>query len=114
VPATEAADVALMQEVRTWLRSLPEQERLTRSRQLASNGDKTALRAMLTAPTYLTGVNEELLALVRDEAAKRAHPERHTKLEAFRKGANVAERAVDGVIRYVEQETGTMSMLPQP
>lgn len=63
---------------------------------------------MLTAPTYLTGVNDELHAQLRDEAAKRAYPERHAKLEAFRKAANVAERAVEGVIRYMEQETGGM------
>ena len=40
--------------------------------------------AMLTAPTYLTGVNEELLRDILDEAAKRHHPERHAKLEAVR------------------------------
>lgn len=66
-------------------------------------------------PAYLTGVNEEMLALIRDEVARRAYPERHAKLEAFRKAASVAERAVEGVIRYVEQETGgTMSRAPQP
>jgi hypothetical protein len=98
-----------MQEIRPWLRSLPEAERLNRAQKLAADGDKTALRAMLTALTYLTGVNEEMLALIRDEVAKRAQPERHAKLEAFRKEAVVANRAVDGANRYVDQEAGTGS-----
>lgn len=104
-PATEPADLAMMQEIRTWLRSLLDPERLTRVRQLAADGDKPALRAVLTAPPYLTGLDEEMLALILDEAAKRNHPERHGKLEAFRQAASAAERALEGVIRYVEQET---------
>lgn len=51
-PATETHDVALLQEVRTWLRSMPEMARLTRARKLAADGDKSALRALLTAPAY--------------------------------------------------------------
>ena len=105
VPATEPHDILMMQEIRTWLRSLPEAERLKQIRKLSGQGDKSVLRAMLTVPPYLTGVDEELLVALRDDAARRAYPERHAKMEAFRKAANVAERAVEGVIRYVEQET---------
>jgi hypothetical protein len=105
-PPIEPADVALMQEIRTWLRSLPESERLNRARKLASDRDKSALKAMLTAPTYLTGLSDEFIGLIRDDAAKRENPTRHAKLEAFRKAANAAERAVDGVARFVEQESG--------
>jgi hypothetical protein len=68
-----------------------------RARKLTSDGDMTALRAMLTAPTYLTGVNEKLLTLIRDEAARRVHSERaRQKLEAFQKAADLAKRAVEG------------------
>jgi hypothetical protein len=106
-PAAEPHDLALLQEIRTWLRSLPEAERLSRAQKLAADGDKTALRALLTAPAYLTGVDENLLAQVRDEAAKRADPRRYAKLEAMRRASLAADRAVEGVIRYVEQETAT-------
>ena len=105
VPATEPHDILMMQEIRTWLRSLLEAERLKQIRKLSGQGDKSVLRAMLTVPSYLTGVDEELLVALRDDAARRAYPERHAKMEAFRKAANVADRAVEGVIRYVEQET---------
>jgi hypothetical protein len=57
-PATEPHDIALLQEARSWLRSLPESERLSRAQKLAADGDKTALRALLTAPAYLTGIDE--------------------------------------------------------
>lgn len=112
-PATDSNDIALMQEIRTWLRTLPDTERLNRIRQLAEQGDKSALRAVLTGPIYLTGVNEEMLVIVRNEAAKKAYPDRHARLEAFRKASEAADRAVEGVIRYVEQETGG-SDVPNP
>jgi hypothetical protein len=57
-PATEPHDIDLLQEARSWLRSLPESERLSRAQKLAADGDKTALRALLTAPAYLTGIDE--------------------------------------------------------
>ena len=38
-PATEPADLAMMQEIRTWLRSLPAPERLNQIRKLATEGD---------------------------------------------------------------------------
>ena len=62
------------------------------------------LRAILTAPTYLSGVDEKLLGEVKDEAIRRQHPDRYARLEVIRKAALAADRALAGVIRYVEQE----------
>jgi hypothetical protein len=45
------------------------------------------------------------LTLVRDEAAKKADPGRYAKLESIRKAATAADRAIEGVIRFIEQET---------
>ncbi len=104
VPATEPHDILMMQEIRTWLRSLRSRA-VEADTQAVGTRRKSVLRAMLTVPPYLTGVDEELLVALRDDAARRAYPERHAKMEAFRKAANVADRAVEGVIRYVEQET---------
>lgn len=101
----EPHEIALLQEIRTWLRSLPETERLTRIRQLAAAGDKSAMRALLTAPRYLVAVDDELLTLIRDEAARHANPRRHAKLLAMRKASLAADRALEGIVRYVEQET---------
>ena len=67
-PATEPHEAALLQEIRAWLRGLPELERLSQARTLAAKGDYTVLRAIVTAPTYLSGVDEKLLAEVKDEA----------------------------------------------
>ncbi len=101
----EPADVALLQEIRTWLRSLPENQRTMKVFDLTRNGDSTALKAVLSAPGYLTGVNEEVMGQLRDDVFRRAKPERDAKHQAFRKAITVADRAVDGVLRYVEQET---------
>ena len=101
----EPADVALLQEIRTWLRSLPENQRTMKVFGLTRNGDRTALKAVLSAPGYLTGVNEEVMGQLRDDVFRRAKPERDAKHQAFRKAITVADRAVDGVLRYVEQET---------
>jgi len=103
-PATEPADLALMQEVRSYLRGLPEEQRMDTVRQLAAKGDNSALRAVLTAPAYLTGLDDTLLGHIRDNAMQAADPDRFAKLEACRKAATLAERALDGVVRYIHTE----------
>lgn len=103
-PAEEPHDIALLQEVRTWLRTMPESQRTMKVIELARAGDRTALRAVLTAPTYLTGVDADLLSRVRDIVAQTDHPERFAKVQAVRKASEFAERALDGVIRFIEQE----------
>jgi hypothetical protein len=107
-PATESHEIALLQEIRAWLRGLPELERLNHARTLAAQGDDSVLRAILTAPTYLSGVDEKLLGEVKDEAIRRRHPDRHAKLETFRRAALAADRALAGVIHYIEQEASGM------
>ena len=103
-PPTEPADVAMLQEIRTYLRGLPEADRTRRVFGLVEKGDRTALRAVLTAPTYLTGVNDELITLLRDEVFKHSEPTRDAKHQAYRKAIQIARRAVDGVARLIRQE----------
>lgn len=107
-PAEEPHDIALLQEVRTWLRTLPEKDRTAKVVELASSGDRTALRAVLTAPSYLTGVGGDLLDKVRDIVAQADDPVKFAKVQAIRKASLFAERALDGVIRFIEQE-GTVN-----
>jgi hypothetical protein len=112
VPAEEPHDIALLQEVRTWIRTMPEHERTTKVMELARKGDRTALRAVLTAPAYLTGIDHDLLSQVRDVVAQADHPERFAKVQAVKAASIYAERALDGVIRYVEQESILMGRVP--
>src|SRR4051794_35222660 len=90
-PPTEPADVAMLQEIRTYLRGLPEAQRTRQVFSLVDKGDRTALRAVLTAPTYLTGINEEHIALLRDQVYEQADPARNAKHQAFRKAITTAE-----------------------
>jgi hypothetical protein len=82
---------------------LPDAERTRRVQGLVEAGDRTALRAVLTAPRYLTGVNDDIISLLRDEVFRQADPVRDAKHQAFRKAIDVAERAVDGVARLIRQ-----------
>ena len=99
---TEVADAMLDQEVRTHFRTMPND--LARSdalRRLA--GDKTVLRAVLTAPAFLSGLGEHELEQVRIAAAKAADPDRWAKVETMRQGWAATEKAVAAAARAVEQ-----------
>ncbi len=103
---TEPADIALLTEIRSWVRSLPEKERAMKMLSVASSGDKMALRAVLNAPSYLTGLDAEMMERIRDEMFRRADPVQHEKDIAIVKALNIAERAVDGVLRFIDHEVG--------
>lgn len=103
---TEPADIALLAEIRSWVRSLPEKERAMKMLSVASSGDKMALRAVLNAPSYLTGLDAKMMERIRDEMFRRADPVQHEKDIAIVKALNVAERAVDGVLRFIDHEVG--------
>jgi hypothetical protein len=99
---TEVADAMLDQEVRSHFRSMPTD--LARSDALRRlSGDKTVLRAVLTAPTFLSGLSEVQLEQVRTAAAKAADPERWAKVEIMRQGWAATEKAVAAAARAVEQ-----------
>jgi hypothetical protein len=102
----DPADIAELQEIRTFLRSLPDGERMDKLDFLVRKGDTTALRAVLTAPAYLTGLDENVVALLRDDVARKANPERYAKVEKLRKGLKAAERALEGVQRFMVQDSG--------
>jgi hypothetical protein len=111
-PATEPQDIAMMQEVRNWLRGLPENQRAATVVEMARKGDRTILRAVLNAPSYLTGVTEDQLMNVREIVAKADHPERFAKLELVQRAAEYAELACDRELRYVEQEAMLLGKTP--
>lgn len=101
---TDPAEIDQAQEIRTFLRSLPASDRTDRVGTLTRLGDLSALRAALTAPSYLTGLDETELAYIRDDAAKAVDPARYATLQALRKAGEAAERAVEGVARFLHQE----------
>jgi hypothetical protein len=99
---TEVADAMLDQEVRAHFRSMPTD--LARSDALRRlSGDKSVLRAVLTAPAFLSGLSEVQLEQVRIAAAKAADPDRMAKVETMRRGWAATEKAVAAAARAVEQ-----------
>lgn len=108
---TEPHEIALAQEIRTYIRSLPEARRTAEVRKLVEKGDKAAIRAVLSAPAYLTGVDQNFIEMTRDEMIKRTNPEQFAKLEAIRAGRQATIRCLDGVIRHIGSETQTLAEL---
>ena len=103
-PPETPLDINTAQEIRTWLRSFPDHERTEKVGQLTRSGDLSALRAVLAAPAYLSGLEDTELAYIRDDAAKAGDPDRYAKLQALREAGKAAERAVEGVVRFLHQE----------
>ena len=90
---TELADAMLDQEVRSHFRSMTsDTARSDALRRLA--GDRTVLRAVLTAPAFLSGLGENELDQVRIDAARAADPDRWAKVETMRQGWAATEKAV--------------------
>lgn len=104
---SEPADIALLGEVRTWIRSLPEQSRASKILSLSEKGDRTALRAVLNAPSYLTGVEQGTAESLCGELYRRSEPERDEKDKAISKALEVVERAITGVMSFAQPETSS-------
>ncbi len=52
----------------------------------------------------LTGVDQQTLGDLRDDALKQIEPERYGRLDAIRRGHDAAQKAVGAAIRAVEAE----------
>jgi hypothetical protein len=102
---TEPAGIALQAEIRSWIRSVPITERASKVLSTSEKGDLSALRAVLTAPGYLTGLDADTMTSLRDKLYERNAPEQNEKDQLKRKAFNVAIRAMDGMVRFAEQET---------
>jgi hypothetical protein len=73
---------------------------------LVNKGDTKALRAVLTAESYLTGVNDQMLAFIREDVARKADPKKFAKIEALKKAHEAAAKAVAGVRNFLTHDTG--------
>ncbi len=103
------ANPALQSEIRAWVSGLPETQRASKLLSITEKGDRSALSAVLSAPAYLTGTDRNAMITIRDEMYRRANMVQDEKDSNLRKALTVAERAMDGVIRFVEQETQIVS-----
>jgi hypothetical protein len=64
-----------------------------------------ANRSPCDAPAYLTGVDENMLVFIREDVARKSDAERFAKIEALKKAVTASERAIDGVRRFLAQDT---------
>jgi hypothetical protein len=71
---------------------------------LMAEGDLSAARAVLSAPAYLAGIDDQGLAEIRDDATKACDPERFETVVVLRQGKESAEKALAAAIRAIEEQ----------
>lgn len=85
-----AAPLPVLQEVRAYVRGLPDGERLTFLTRAAQAGDRDTVGAVLSGPLYLSGIDQKTADVVRATAADKLAPVDWRQLAAV-------ERAIDAV-----------------
>jgi hypothetical protein len=93
-------------DVRAWLLTIPAKERADQAMALIRKGDKVVLRTVLLTPSWMTGIPPEELEYLREEVIQRSDPERYRKIRAVQKGITAAERALEGVERFLRTDAG--------
>lgn len=79
-----AAPLPVLQEVRAFVRGLPDADRTTFLTSAAQAGDRDTVGAVLSGPLYLSGISDELAETVRATAAKALAPIDWDQLAAVR------------------------------
>lgn len=113
-PPTEPADIAMAQEIRAYLRSLPEGNRTHEVMKLLSNGDTAIAGAVLHAPAYLTGVDLGFVKQLQEQLARAAAPERFDQFDAYLEASLASRRALDGAIRVIGSMTNVLTEIRKP
>lgn len=103
VPDTPAA-IAQQQEIRSHIKSLPAAKRLSAVLAAAEKGDRSMLRAALSAPAYLSGLDEAMLGRLTEFVAQKDNPALAARMTSLDKAFGAADRAADGVLRFMRTE----------
>lgn len=102
-PPTNAADVALAQEVRAHVRA---QESPT-TFVLNNMSDSRVVGAVLHAPGFLSGLNDEAVNIVRDRMRSALHPEQVKQRKAAEDALSELQSGVDAARRLILARTDT-------
>jgi hypothetical protein len=102
-PADAASAIARM-EIRTWLRSLPQDERDKVTR--AENIDPQIRAAILEAPAVMTGVAESHLGLLKEKALREAHGSLIDEISELSSAIDAATLAVEAARDSVRIDSG--------
>jgi len=81
----QSLTVPVAQEIRAHLKSLNPVAARTFLSQEIGRGDRRTITAVLTAPSYLSGFEDNVLSELREEAARMFAPEAHAQLGAILK-----------------------------
>ncbi|WP_431014862.1 hypothetical protein [Bradyrhizobium pachyrhizi] len=100
----DAAGAIARMEIRTWLRSLPQDERdkITRAEKL----DRQIHAAILEAPAVMTGVADSHLSLLKERALRDAHGSLIDEIQELEDAIGVATSAVEAGRDSARIDTG--------
>ena len=99
--AGSIADSLLENEVRAYLRSLDEHERLAELQKAAQTGDVVALRAAILAPPILLPLSEDVRDLLQAGYASAMDPEGVSRAQQLQEGIRRAHRAAQALMAQV-------------
>lgn len=104
-PVVDKADVVgalLRQELRAYLRSLPDQERF----RALDAADESTLSAVITAPAVLSGIPQHVVDTMVEDRARAANPERFAALEAEAEAAEILSLGADAATNSLRDTLG--------
>lgn len=98
--AADAGEAVTHGEIRAHWKAMPDSERTGHllAPKLAQL-DADTLRALASAPAYMTGLTEQQHAKVREEAARRVAPAKLARLQRLRAGRALASTAIETLER---------------
>lgn len=101
-PPKDQSEVAVMQAILARLGSMSEADRKAATQRV---GDVATMRAILSAPTWLTGVLESELPLIRTSYRMRHHPAEFARISRLKASISAMERDANTFLSFVDRLT---------
>lgn len=105
-PVESRASNSLSAEIRAYCKSLPEGERMSFVRRAITDGDTRTATAILGAPSYLSGINGEMQAILTRMFHEHHEPLKAKRLKAARAGLDLIGERSGLVFGALEKAVG--------
>lgn len=105
-PLESRASASIAAEIRAHVKSLPTEKRHEFIRQATANGDATTVSAVLGAPPYLSGLNDEFQKIYTRHWHEKASPEAAKRLKAMKGARTMIEERAGLMFSGLEKAVG--------
>lgn len=103
MPSPSAGHAVRDQEIRAHFASLKGEDKMRRADEALKSGDMVTVRALLTAPSYLTGLNEKTQQRIRADYLTRVAPEAMKLGTELERALAVVDRADVELTQWVSE-----------